>query len=147
MFFYQFNILKKNCRDWSPKFATGIKWLNRHRSKSIWVTILSFCQNDSLMGESLWQKDRMVTHILFDLCLFKHFSPVANFGYQSLPIDQARRPSAMAENRQFMNFFTIRYLLLISRREKFYILQSVEFSWNNKKCMLCRKIQAWSRDW
>ena len=28
--------------------------------------------------------DRMVTHILFDLCLFKHFSPVANFGYQSL---------------------------------------------------------------
>ena len=36
------------------------------------------------MGESLWQKDRMVTHILFDLCLFKHFSPVANFGNQSL---------------------------------------------------------------
>ena len=26
----------------------------------------------------------MVTHILFDLCLFKHFSPVANFGYQSI---------------------------------------------------------------
>ena len=26
----------------------------------------------------------MVTHIFFDLCLFKHFSPVANFGYQSL---------------------------------------------------------------
>ena len=22
----------------------------------------------------------MVTHILFDLCLFKHFSPVTNFG-------------------------------------------------------------------
>ena len=35
-------------------------------------------------GELLWQKDRMVTHILFDLCLFKHFSPVANFGDQSL---------------------------------------------------------------
>ena len=70
--------------DWLPKFATGLKCYNRHKSKSIWVTILSFCQNDSLMGESLWQKDRMVTHILFDLCLFKHFSPVANFGYQSL---------------------------------------------------------------
>ena len=26
----------------------------------------------------------MVTHILFDLCLFKHFSPVANFDDQSL---------------------------------------------------------------
>ena len=48
------------------------------------MTILSFCQNDSLIGESLWQNNRMVTHILFDLCLFKHFSPVANFGYQSL---------------------------------------------------------------
>ena len=28
----------------------------------------------------------MVTHILFDLCLFKHFSPVPNFGNQSLKI-------------------------------------------------------------
>ena len=36
------------------------------------------------MSESFWQKDRMVTHILFDLCLFKHFIPVANFGQQSL---------------------------------------------------------------
>ena len=34
--------------------------------------------------ESFWQKGRMVTHILFDLCLFKHFSPVANFGYESI---------------------------------------------------------------
>ena len=33
------------------------------------MTILYFCQNDSLMGGSLWQKDRMVTHILFDLYL------------------------------------------------------------------------------
>ena len=36
------------------------------------------------MGYSLWQKDRMVTHILFDLCLFKHLGPVANFGNQSI---------------------------------------------------------------
>ena len=48
------------------------------------VIILYFCQNDSLIGGSLWQKDRMVTHILFDLCLFKHVSPVANFDDQSL---------------------------------------------------------------
>ena len=26
----------------------------------------------------------MVTHMHFDLCLFKHFSPVTTFGYQSL---------------------------------------------------------------
>ena len=33
--------------------------------KSIWVT----SQNDSLMGESLWQKDSLVTLILFELGL------------------------------------------------------------------------------
>jgi hypothetical protein len=70
--------------DWSPKFATGLKCLDRHRSKSIWVTILFFCQNDSLIWGSLWQKDRVVTYILFYLCLFKHFSPVTSFGDQSL---------------------------------------------------------------
>ena len=73
-------------RDWLSKFVTGLNCLNKHRSKNIWVTILSFCQNDSLMGESLWQKDRMVTHILFDLCLFKNFSPVRNFSNQTLGI-------------------------------------------------------------
>ena len=41
-------------------------------------------QSDSPMSESFWQKNRMVTSILFDLCLHKHFIPVANFGYQSL---------------------------------------------------------------
>ena len=34
--------------------------------KSIWVT----SQNGSLMGESLWQKDSLVTLILFELGLF-----------------------------------------------------------------------------
>ena len=48
------------------------------------MTILFFCQIDPPMSESFWQKDRMATYILFDLCLFKHFSPVANFGNQSL---------------------------------------------------------------
>ena len=43
---------------------------------------LSFCQCDPLMSESFWQKNRHVT--LFDLRLFKHFSPVANFDQQSL---------------------------------------------------------------
>ena len=36
------------------------------------------------MSESFWQKDKMVTHICFDLCLFNHFRPVANFGNQSI---------------------------------------------------------------
>ena len=60
------------------------KYQNRHSSKNIRATQLFFCQSDSPMSESFWQKNRLVTHILFDLCLFKHFSPVANFSYQSL---------------------------------------------------------------
>ena len=39
-------------------------------SKSIWVTKLVFCQNDSRIGGSFWQKDSLITHILFELCLF-----------------------------------------------------------------------------
>ena len=34
------------------------------------MTRLFFCQNDSLMGESLWQKDSLITLVLFELCLF-----------------------------------------------------------------------------
>ena len=41
------------------------------------------------MSESFWQKNRLVTNILFDLCLFEHFSPVANFGQQSTCLKQA----------------------------------------------------------
>ena len=36
------------------------------------------------MGGSIWQKNSLVTLILFDLCLFEHFSPVANFAQQSI---------------------------------------------------------------
>ena len=56
--------------DCCSKFATGLKCLNRHRSKNMWVTSLFFCQNGSLMGESLWQKNSLVTLILFELWLF-----------------------------------------------------------------------------
>ena len=76
--------LNEHPRDWLQKFATWLIYQNRHRSKNIWVTRLFFSQNDSLMGESIWPKDSSVTHIFFDLCLFQHFSPVANFGNQSL---------------------------------------------------------------
>ena len=48
------------------------KYHNRHSSKSIWVVKLSFCQNDCLMRQSFWQKDSLITHILFELCLFRH---------------------------------------------------------------------------
>ena len=45
------------------------KYHNRHSSKSIKVTNLSFCQNDPPMSTSFWKKKRLVTLILFELCL------------------------------------------------------------------------------
>ena len=33
------------------------------------MTRLLFCQNDSPMGRSFWQKDSLITYILFGLCL------------------------------------------------------------------------------
>jgi hypothetical protein len=38
------------------------------------------------MGESFWQNNSLVTHILFELQPIFIFSPVANFGDQSLGI-------------------------------------------------------------
>ena len=65
-----------------------LKCLNRHRSKSIRMTKLSFCQNESPLSKSLLQKDSLVTLILFVLCLFQ---PVANFRYHSLNVKTIRR--------------------------------------------------------
>jgi hypothetical protein len=48
------------------------------------VIKLSFCQNDPLMGESFWQNNSLVTHILFELQPIIIFGPVVNFGDQSL---------------------------------------------------------------
>ena len=48
---------------------------------------LSFSQNDPLMGESFWQNKSLVTHILFEPQPIIIFSPVANFGDQSLGLD------------------------------------------------------------
>ena len=50
------------------------------------MTSLFFCQNDSPVSKSFWQKNRLVTHILFDLCVFEHFSPDANFEQQSIAV-------------------------------------------------------------
>ena len=41
-------------------------------------------QNDSPIGGSFWQKDSLITHILFELWLIMIFSPVANFVQQAL---------------------------------------------------------------
>ena len=46
------------------------KYQNRHSSKSIWVMNLFFCQNYCPIRWEFWQKNRFITHILFELCLF-----------------------------------------------------------------------------
>ena len=66
-------------RGWVPKFATELIYQIGHSSKSIWVTRLLFCQNDSLMGGSFWSKDSFITYIIFELCLIWYISPLANF--------------------------------------------------------------------
>jgi hypothetical protein len=45
---------------------------------------LFFCQNGVLLGGSFWQKDSLVTLILFELMHIVIFSLVANFGDQPL---------------------------------------------------------------
>ena len=74
----------KKHRGWVPKFATGLIYQIEHSSKSIWVTRLLFCQNNSLMGGSFWPKDSLITFIIFELCLIWCISPVANFGTHPL---------------------------------------------------------------
>ena len=63
----------------TKKKVDWAKFLNRHSSKSIWVIKLSFCQNDSLIGGSFWQKDSFITHIL-ELCQFSNLAQSTFFG-------------------------------------------------------------------
>ena len=77
-------------RGWVPKFATGLIYQIGHSSKSIQVTMLVFCQTNSLMRGSLWPKDNLMTYIIFELCLIWYISPVANFGTHSLAIGPFR---------------------------------------------------------
>ena len=70
--------------DWLPKFATGLNMTIGCSSKIIWLTRLLFCQNGSPMRGSFWQKNSFITHILFELQPIIIFSPVANFGNQSI---------------------------------------------------------------
>jgi hypothetical protein len=55
------------------------------------VAKLSFCQNDPPMGKSFWQNNNLVTHILFELCLFMIFSPVANLMHHPLCWDFSQK--------------------------------------------------------
>ena len=76
---------KSESKGWCIKFICDwAKYRNGHSSKSIQVIKLSFCQNDSREGGSFWRKDSLITIILFELCLFMIFSPVANLMHHPL---------------------------------------------------------------
>ena len=53
------------------KLETGLNKIIGCSSKSIWVMKLFFFQNDPIMGESFWQNNSLVTHILLK------FSPLS----------------------------------------------------------------------
>ena len=71
-------------RDWFPKFANGLNIkIDVVHKVHIWVTKVSFCQNDPIIGESFWQKNSLVTHIFWTMPILI-FCQFANFGNQSL---------------------------------------------------------------
>ena len=57
--------LSHQSRDWSPKFATGLNMMIGCSSKSIWVTRLLFCQNDSPMWGNHFGKRTVWSLIYF----------------------------------------------------------------------------------
>ena len=64
-----------NHRDWFPKFANGLNIkIDIVHKACIWVTKVSFCQNDPIIGESFWQKSSLVPLIFFEICLFWYFA-------------------------------------------------------------------------
>ena len=54
---------------WSFLFRNDFSW------KCTWVTRLLFCQNDSPIGGSFWQKDSLITFRTMPIMIF---SPIAN---------------------------------------------------------------------
>ena len=56
-------------KGWFDEFDTRLNIIIGIFSKSIRVTKVSFCQNDVLIGGLFWQKDSLVTLLLFELWL------------------------------------------------------------------------------
>ena len=61
-------------RGWCIKFATGLNIIIAIVPKVYEWSSFSFCQNDSLMGGI-----SLITHILFELCLFWYLAQLQNW--------------------------------------------------------------------
>ena len=80
--------------------------------------MLSFCQNDSPIGEAFWQKDSLITHILFEQWLIMIFSPVANFAQQSIASAEFVLMSADVVLKMIIILSELRITRLCSKRER-----------------------------
>ena len=59
------------------------------------------------MRGSFWQKDNLITHILFELQPIIIFSPVPNFGDQSLPISNLTLCRDLSEVFNYGNYINM----------------------------------------
>ena len=87
MYNTNFGITKKKDRDWSPKFETGPSIIIVIVQK-VWVINLSFCQNDvhTSRGIILAKGQIGYSYTFWTTLSIMIFSPVSNFGDQSLGI-------------------------------------------------------------
>ena len=77
-----------------------------HSSKSIWVIKLSFCQTDFPNGGSFWQKDSLITHILFELWLITILGLLWIFMRQTLDYNWA------CDGKKRLEAFSLQYRFL-----------------------------------
>ena len=120
-------------------------------SKSVWVIKLSFCQNDPFMGKSFWQNNSLITHLLFVLQPIIIFSPVANFGNQSIVVYYAQYTNytIYSANQFFLCVFLFKKLkgFFFVACNTVIIWQKRHFTFNIKRqkmaCIKCsvRKVQ------
>ena len=106
---------------------------------------LSFCQNDSPMGETFWQKDGLITHTLFELWLIMIFRPLANFSATVFSSTEGQIISKVISYKSgshlICNHFSRKVVL-----EKWYICKTLifflvnHFSRTWKKIQVCRTI-------
>ena len=88
MFFWRNSPFYTNCngnsrvlaRACCAKFATGLNIIISHSSKSIIAKMIP------PVGESFWQKDSLITHILFEHMPIMIYSPVANLMHHPLVV-------------------------------------------------------------
>ena len=104
-------------RGWCPKFATGLKIIIGHSSRSKWVTNLLFCQNDSPIRTSFWQIDSLVTRILFELCQLWYLAQSEILGITLYYAhDSMLKKKILTSNRLSMvEFFKVAHLPLVKR--------------------------------